>query len=923
ILTSEDDFVDSAYFQLQVREPEENVPTGPDDYGYSCFDDTDDDWELAPAYEWIEICPEENDADFEGTLIDFEGDSEHDIGEAIVIDLGYTLVFYGQEYDQITVATNGFICVGEQERIVNFENWPLDRCIGGGMGMIAPFWDDLQLDDGGIYYFHDENTGRFIVEWYDMRHLTDANEELTFQVVLYDGNMWPTVSGDDKILFQYRSIANAQNERGGDDEWLDGIPYASVGISSPDGSTGINYTWNNQYPISAAPLEPRRALFFTTALFDAHEGSLSGRVTDAANEAGLADVIVATQIGQNTISDEDGFWQIDSAFTGFEFDLTFSLEGYNDSVVVDLFLDEMEELTVNVALLHPEFEPSQWSFVRHLMPDMTSEIDFTVENTGNGPLDWELSRHLPWEGSDADPWELRLSYAVSDSVADARVEGVIFAYNCFYVSGANVNGNGDGENMIYVLDRDGHEIDRFPQLGESRYGMRDLAWDGELIWGCVDNMVYAFTTDGDSVTAFEGPEYDLSSIAWDSDREVLWMARRTGRGIYAVNRGGDEVDSLRLPRFDLRIYGLAYWRDAPDDSKLYIYHSPDNQTSMVYKVNPENQDTTYVRTLEHEEGGSPRGVFCTNTFDVYSWVFMCISDNNAQDRIDIWQLDARRDWFRVFMETDTGRVVAEHGRIDAEEIQEYTLRLSSDDLPELVEFNGFLLFRHDTTGRPPDTLYVLLEVVSVPYSEFSLLTPADGDTLWENPSYDTTLVTFGWEQLIDYVQDEDVSYQVCFRSGGDSVMIESGEDTTLILEMIELTEDLGLPIEEEWLLEWYVLAALRGDTIQSRETFTLLMLPDVVLDSDGAVPVEFGLRSIYPSPFNSMTTISFGIDVEESTKLQVFDLAGRKVVTLLDRTPSVGYHSVVWDASAFPSGLYLIRLESLGRVQTAKVALIR
>ncbi|NQU06245.1 MAG: hypothetical protein HQ568_09155 [Calditrichaeota bacterium] len=43
----------------------------------------------------------------------------------------------------------------------------------------------------------------------------------------------------------------------------------------------------------------------------------------------------------------------------------------------------------------------------------------------------------------------------------------------------------------------------------------------------------------------------------------------------------------------------------------------------------------------------------------------------------------------------------------------------------------------------------------------------------------------------------------------------------------------------------------------------------------------------------------------------------------LDAIPGISYHSIVWNASSFPSGLYFIRLESAGRIEIAKVALIR
>ena len=108
----------------------------------------------------------------------------------------------------------------------------------------------------------------------------------------------------------------------------------------------------------------------------------------------------------------------------------------------------------------------------------------------------------------------------------------------------------------------------------------------------------------------------------------------------------------------------------------------------------------------------------------------------------------------------------------------------------------------------------------------------------------------------------------------------------------------------------------------SNERFNLILRPNEA-GGNGVIPVEFGLQAIYPSPFNSTTTIRFGIDIAEQTSITVYDLLGREVVKLFEGVPDVGYHQQVWKASDMPSGLFIVRLESGGRVQNSKVALIR
>ncbi|MDP8229453.1 MAG: T9SS type A sorting domain-containing protein, partial [Candidatus Electryoneaceae bacterium] len=97
----------------------------------------------------------------------------------------------------------------------------------------------------------------------------------------------------------------------------------------------------------------------------------------------------------------------------------------------------------------------------------------------------------------------------------------------------------------------------------------------------------------------------------------------------------------------------------------------------------------------------------------------------------------------------------------------------------------------------------------------------------------------------------------------------------------------------------------------------------ISLDKDAVIPVEFGLTSLYPNPFNSVLTIGFTLDRTEHISLKLYNLTGREVGNLLDDVTNIGHHSLSWDASEFPSGLYFVRLEAGNRNKTAKIALVR
>ena len=79
-----------------------------------------------------------------------------------------------------------------------------------------------------------------------------------------------------------------------------------------------------------------------------------------------------------------------------------------------------------------------------------------------------------------------------------------------------------------------------------------------------------------------------------------------------------------------------------------------------------------------------------------------------------------------------------------------------------------------------------------------------------------------------------------------------------------------------------------------------------------AIPEEFSLEPNYPNPFNPATTLAYGLPQRSYVLLAIYDLVGRQVATLVDREEPPGWHSAVWDASRFASGMYISVLRVTG-----------
>jgi lysophospholipase L1-like esterase len=89
------------------------------------------------------------------------------------------------------------------------------------------------------------------------------------------------------------------------------------------------------------------------------------------------------------------------------------------------------------------------------------------------------------------------------------------------------------------------------------------------------------------------------------------------------------------------------------------------------------------------------------------------------------------------------------------------------------------------------------------------------------------------------------------------------------------------------------------------------------------LPRSAALGQNYPNPFNPSTTISFSVPTRSFVSMKVFDSLGREVGDLVNDTQEQGSHSVNFDASALPSGMYVYKLSSGSFTQAKKMLMVK
>lgn len=738
-LASDGGILDTVWFTIVVDEPRPGQPFGPDKYGYICFDDTDTSWFAAPRFEWVEISGRLNGPGTNTTLNDIAAEDD----SSVVVNLPFNFQYYGQNFNRITICTNGWIAMGDYRHLISARN----RHIPDGEnppGMIAPFWDDLITDNNsGIWTWYDEDNNRFIVEWSRMKRLGGNPQTIeSFQVILNDPRHYPSFTGDGEIIFQYLDVTDEQQCNQAWD-----TPFASVGIASPDLSTGLEYTYWNQRNGAAAPLVPRRAIKFTT-LIEFVTGCLRGYVTDFETGEALQSALITTTYGFSARTDAEGFYEIPEILVDTNYTITASKQFYNDSTQTGIVIIEGDPVYVDFALLHPEFTMSVDSVYFEMLPDSVAQRAITMRNNGNGTL-WFNTRlnYVPSENLLPPPiwqrlsspvrdepdeaWDPLLMFTVSDTVGDAAIQCIELVDTVWYVAGSN-NRN-DTLRFFYRFDRRGRYIDRLPQprIG-GQYGIRDMVYYEDMLYCALGNTWIALVDpiSGDSIAGWTMPIRNFSprNITIDPETGLLYLSTNTSSSFIQVF--SIDVDTLRPvrsyakldPRTNeaIREQGLAWFKDDIDRFYLYLItnvvptpNDPNRADVSIHKLNTETGEIRFLTDLGAHLPASASGrggMTITSKWNNLVWVLAAVFDNNQQDLVGVFEIGPNSSWMRYEPKLDT--LVAGTARpieftINSADLDYgfygVTINFSHNANPGLFSLPIILEVTDSLTPPPPDT----------------------------------------------------------------------------------------------------------------------------------------------------------------------------------------------------------------------------
>jgi N-acetylneuraminic acid mutarotase len=150
-------------------------------------------------------------------------------------------------------------------------------------------------------------------------------------------------------------------------------------------------------------------------------------------------------------------------------------------------------------------------------------------------------------------------------------------------------------------------------------------------------------------------------------------------------------------------------------------------------------------------------------------------------------------------------------------------------------------------------------------------------------------------------------------------LMDSWEDRT------NMPSILGDPSAVQFNGKVYVsggsIAACPSNPVKTMYEYNPELESSIVYETITKRPVLFSLSQNYPNPFNPSTTIWYTIPKASEVTLIIYDLLGREITTLVNKTQTPGEYSVLWNGQGQPSGIYICRLRAGDFTETRKLVL--
>ena len=132
-----------------------------------------------------------------------------------------------------------------------------------------------------------------------------------------------------------------------------------------------------------------------------------------------------------------------------------------------------------------------------------------------------------------------------------------------------------------------------------------------------------------------------------------------------------------------------------------------------------------------------------------------------------------------------------------------------------------------------------------------------------------------------------------------------------------------------YLYHKFTMDILSGQGLSEEDVFEFMAsLTSDIVQGNTEIPHQYQLIQNYPNPFNQMTMLTFLLKINVEVKLEIYNILGQKIKTLVNSHLQAGQHRYLWDGcndSGIPvsSGVYIYRIKAAEFIKVKKMVLIR
>lgn len=694
-----------------------------DNFGYVCKDSDDPD---GPIYDWIDISGV-------GTAV-----TPYDEYVYGPFDLGFDVPFYGESFSSVYFSSNGYATFTSDVNGFENEEIPSSIEPNGLLAAfwddLDPeskgniyYYADQANQRFIISYLIVPHYG-YISSSLNFQIVINADGSFLFQYAqMYHSLDTPTATvglenaaGTSGFQYEYNALpsnihSDMAIEFAPPTFWLSADPTSGV-ILPGEGPDVIDVaisaqnlvagTYNGNLAVSSNDLQ-KPMVAVPVVLYVGGTGTLEGVISDVNTGLPVADATVTMTFEQGSVitdtTDVNGSFSLEA--TPGSHEVSVAAGGYvSDSEVVSVTSDQVT--TFDMDLNAPMVEIDETPVDDFLVPGYNRTYTVTIGNSGSAPLEYSVildfnrfgnavvedARATEWNESagdlngfaDAAPF-IHSDYSLSsikdfqDSVfarnlsylGDEGLLGIEFDGTSFWITGSNSTYE---PNVLYKLDRYGELQASYAQSSVSGFGWRDLAWDGEYLWGSEGDFIVEIDPNTGEATGntISGPTTLCRGLAYDPDHDWFWTADFF-TNIMAFDRNGTLQASFTS---NLATYGLA-WDDLTEGGPYLWVFSQDGPETMLLQVSQFDPTGGYYTGVSWTAGYAEEvvsamagGACFTTEWDPEIGALFLLGQGVPSDYILGYEISETIDWLRVV--GDGSGLIAPGATANVELIADFT-----------------------------------------------------------------------------------------------------------------------------------------------------------------------------------------------------------------------------------------------------------